>query len=238
MIGIEFLKVFKRKFNYIYILISLLSLIAVYYTKNTYYSDVDISKQEFFYNYFMKLIAILTFLFTIVNVILSYRKDYRERIHRLITYSKITKFYNLLVKIMVNYFLASIYYFLLLGIVALILYLSGNISILTIDSLKNNLIITLVLLLFVTNISILMVVIFNNSSVSIATSILLLTFVTFIREFIKGEYNVQLAGDIFADTFAKITHYSVVDSAILIQVAIYSVCLFFISLIVKLIKNN
>ncbi|MDO4814450.1 MAG: hypothetical protein Q3988_05070 [Gemella sp.] len=104
---------------------------------------------------------------------------------------------------------------------------------------KNNIVFSVVILFFVTNLALMIVVIFNNGHIAMMISILLLTMLTFIRDFLRNQYSMNLSGDIFSDSFLKISAVSTnLEISNIIQLLIYSICIFFISLIVKLIKNN
>lgn len=237
MIVIELLKIFKRKFNYTYLLIATLFLISIPFIKNTYFSNIELTREEFLYDYSMKLILVSTILFGIVNLLLSYSIDYNDQIAKLIKFSNISRFYNLFAKMIVNYSISTLFYFILLSIYILIFYRDSNIMLSKI--MANNVIISLLLILLVINLALLIVVIFTSVYLALPLTILMLTSLTFIREFINEEFKVQLAGDIFSYSFSTLSVQQIsIDMLNLIQILIYTVCIFFISIIVKLIKNN
>lgn len=240
MLRIEFLKILKRKFNYIYILGSGIVIFAIHYLVNSMYTDIGGSKEVVFYNYALKLILSLVILFAILNISLSYRRDYSDGLAELIRYSKVSRFSNIFSKLIVNYGVSVVYYMILVIIYSLFNYYSIGIdkSYLMGTIMQNNIILSLVLLLYASVLALLIVIVFNSIYTAVPISILLLTSLTFVRELIKEKYNIQLTVDVFADSFAKISEQTNLEVSSLVQLSVYSACIFLISLIVKLIKNN
>lgn len=235
MLWIELLKIIKRKLNYIYTMITMLVILSLVILEINY-NNTDINKEEFIYNYNFKLILIMSILFVILNIIYSYRKDYVDKINKFIRFSKVTRFYNLFSKLLANYIVVFIHYIMVTGTYIITLYYISGTDVQVDSIMKNNIIISLVILFFVTNLTLLTVVIFNNAHIALSLSILLLTILTFIRDFLKNQYSINFSGDIFSDSFSKIS--TLDSSSSIIQLLIYAVCVFFVSLIVKLIKDN
>lgn len=238
MLWVEWLKIFKRKFNYIYMTATaLLILVLTIFEMN--YNITDIKKEEFIYNYNLKLILVLAIIFIVINIISSYRKDYKDRVNKLIRFSKVSRFYNLLSKVLVNKIVGLIYYSTLMVLYIAVLYILNGPEIVLNTVAQNNVVLSITLLFFVTNLSLMMVVIFNSIHVAIPATVLFLTSLTYIRDFAKNTYNINWGGDIFSDSFFKISSTnSSLELYNIVQLLIYSVCIFFIALIVKLIKNN
>lgn len=236
MLGIESLKIFKRKFNYIYLLIAILFILSTNFLKSTYFPNIGITKEEFLFDYSFKLIIVLTNFFVILNITLSYAKDYNEKVSKLIRFSYTTRFYNLFAKMIANYIISVIFYFILV-----VLYLSvfyGDFNIIQSSKMKSNVISSLLLILFVVTLSLLMSTIFTNIYLSLPFTMLILTSLTFIREFISEQFKIQLAGDVFSQTFDKVSMQQTVDIGNITQLAIYSAGTFILSIIIKVIKNN
>ncbi|MBF0710009.1 MULTISPECIES: hypothetical protein [unclassified Gemella] len=240
MIVVEFLKILKRKFNYIYVLGSIIVLIGLHYATNMVYKEISVNKVEFLYNYSLKWIVSIVVLFSILNTIFSYRKDYIDGLSKLIRYSEVSRLYNLFSKLIANYLIAVIFFIFITAFYSIfIYYMQGADGFFLINStMKNNTALSLSLILYASSVALLVSVIFNNIYLAISLSIFPLTALTFIREFIRETYKVQIGGDIFADTFAKISEHASFESSNLIQIIIYSVCIFLISLFIKLLKNN
>lgn len=236
MLVIELLKIFKRKFNYIYLTITILFLLSTHLLKNSYFPNVELSREEFLFDYSFKLITIFAIFFVILNIILSYVKDYNEKIAKLIRFSTVARFYNLFSKMITNYIVGCLYYFILLFIYLGVFY--RDISIVLSKVMENNLVFSLLLVLFASNLSLLIVASFTSIYFALPLTILLLTSLTFIREFISEQFNIQLGVDIFSYSFSKLSvQLSSLDMSTIIQLLIYTICAFFISLIAKFSKE-
>lgn len=232
MLKIEFNKILKRRFNYLFLFVTTVLLIFLQYKRKDLEAYLSISSDEFFYNYNFKFILLLIFIYSILNIILSYRKDYKDSVNFLIQYSKKSRFTNLLSKLLVNYICSSIMYIFLLAIVIF----PKNIDIFK-SSFKYYIVLSMMLMFFVANLALVMVVIFNKATVALASTTLILTSLSFVREFLKRYYDI-IFNDIFSLSFERLSVEinNVYNTSIWLLV--YSVAIFIISVILKATKDN
>lgn len=238
MLGVEILKIFKRRFNYIYFFMSIILVGSMQYLKNLYHSLLGVTREEFFYNYTLKMILVMVIIFIVMNLTFSYKKDYSDGISKLIYHSRTSGFGNLFSKMLVNYVTALFYYMLLLFYELFMMFYLDNINLLVSRVLVNNLVLVAVILFFVVNLVTIIMVTFDNVHIIFPLTVLVLTFPTFIRNFVKEHYRKQISGDIFSESFMKISNQALVETLSMIQLFIYGICMFCIALIVKWIKDN
>lgn len=214
MLNIEFLKITKRKFNYIYFMIIALILGSFSYKSDYFTNYLEINITEYLYEHLFKQLLIYTMIILGVNLILSYREDYKQKVNSIILYSKVSKFGNLFAKFIMTTIIFLLFYFLQVALIygqfyfrkiITIGYLVGNISLLyyfmTISSM---LVFTSALVLF-------MISLFNNTNLAVSLSVLF---------FIGSKYLVSYAEGLH-DIF-KYLKYSFVD--------IYNVAISYLSM--------
>lgn len=237
MLIVELLKILKRKLNYIYLAVSILFLLSTHFIKNAYFPNLEVSSLEFLFDYSFKTITSLTIFFVVYNLIFSYAKDYNDKIAKLVRFSKVTRFYNIFTKMMVNYIMGAIYYSILLSVYLAVFYRDFN-TLLS-KEMKNNLVLSLLLVLFATNIALLMAVIFTRVTLALPLTILLVTSLTFIREIASEYFKIQLVEDIFSHSFSKLSvQLATLDMVSSIQLLVYTLGILIFSTIIKVIKNN
>lgn len=247
MLKIEFLKIVKRKFNYIYFLaLTVLSLLLVY--RNQVFIDfLEINQEEYIFNYLLKILLILFIFFQMLNLIISYREDYTNKVNQIIKFSKLSHFRNLLSKVVVNAVFFIIFY--LLSVATILVYANFIQIIKFSNVLSHNylyyFILVCLMMIFVANLSLVMVSIFNNYNLSIALSLLFFMgskfLVNYLEKSYKGFYYLQYTFfDIFNIALGglgyNINHDKII--VVLVALAINSILLFIFSLLLKSIKHN
>ncbi|ERK58576.1 hypothetical protein HMPREF1983_00760 [Gemella bergeri ATCC 700627] len=178
MLQIEFAKIFKRKFNYLFGIITLLIGSFLSYKLNSISQFFEISEIETIFNVIIKIILVLVIFIMGINYIYSYREDYKTKVVTLLEVRK--------VKSVRDFFavFANLVYFFLYNIVVLlgvftVLFLKKRDILVKIvrDLLTNGHLLTYIvqlflLLLFANLIFLLALSLFNNTNLAISLSLL------------------------------------------------------------------
>ena len=81
---IEFGKLFRRKFNYVFAIILILLNLGFAYKLSTFSTFFDMSEVNVIFNIVVKIDLILILFIMGINYILSYREDYTSKVNVLI----------------------------------------------------------------------------------------------------------------------------------------------------------
>ncbi len=178
MFLIEFGKIFRRKFNYLFGLIILLISAGFIYKLNSVSAYYDISEVDTVFNFILKIILILVIFIMGINFIYSYREDYITKVSTLLIMKKKKNSRD------ISSVIASLIYFLIYylvivsGVGALIFSKDKGLFFDVKDAFMNNfvvlayIIMIVLILLFANLVFFLMVSLFNNTNIAIALSLL------------------------------------------------------------------
>ena len=248
MLSIEFLKILKRKFNYIYFVFTLLVVMFLSYRYEYYSNYLNVEANNYIYEYLLKLVLLFTILILCVNLIFSYREDYKFRVNRIIYNSKVFKIGNLLSKLFSVTFIFTIFYIIqILAVYGYLLY----IKFVKISDLLNNVgiayyfVLSLCIILFATSVALFMISIFNNTNLAVALTVLFFIGSRFLVSYLETFNPIleKLKYSAIGIFNSSLEYLSIVTSEreflILIICSIMNtVLLFILSFILKIVKQN
>ncbi|MBF0714915.1 hypothetical protein [Gemelliphila palaticanis] len=188
MLSIEFLKIIKRKFNYVYLFLLFILIFVGLYKENNLISYLNISNEIYIYAYLMKLLVINIILLMIINTVFSYREDYKYRVVNIIRYANLGTIKNVFSKIISNIVtFALIFLSFFIGILLYNNYKYNKDTIKIFD--VNNIYyasLVLIMLVSVCIISLLVVSVFNNTNLAISLILLILIGSKFLVSYLKN----------------------------------------------------
>lgn len=187
MVSIELTKIFKRRFNYIYILlVTLISAFLVY--KDRYITSyLSISEDIFLYGYLFKVILITFCLLLVINTIFNYVDDYKFKVINILKYNQYSSF-----KLIISKILSSIIFFIIYSLFLIVImfyyykYKGINLDIEQQKIYIYYFIASITILFFVEVITLLVVSIFTNTNLSIALVLLILIGSKFLVGYLKS----------------------------------------------------
>ena len=176
---LEFGKLFKRKFNYIFgIIILLISFLLIYKISSLagYYS---LDEVDFIFKFIFKILLVLIIFLMGINHIYSYREDYTTKVSSLLELARKKTLRDFLA-VIANLIYFVIYYLVLLGgIVLIIFFINKNnfikIKNIVFSNIQNTiayLLIVLLLLLLANLVFLFTLTLFNNTNLAISLSLL------------------------------------------------------------------
>lgn len=177
MFLIEFGKVFRRKFNYLFAIVILLITSIFILKLDKLVAYYDISMINGLFNFVFKIILVLVIFVMGINYIYSYREDYHSKISTLIEIGKkrTIRDFSAIFSTTIYY---VCYYIVLIAATVGLVYLrqrslffelkNGNLY----SNFLAYVVIVLLLLLFSNLIFLLMVTLFNNTNIAISLSLL------------------------------------------------------------------
>ncbi|QWQ39355.1 hypothetical protein KMP11_03250 [Gemella sp. zg-570] len=247
MLKIEILKVLKRKLNYIYFVFLLLvsGLSAYKYQSIINYLEVDF--ETYLYNYVLKVLLILVAFILGLNIIFSYREDYKTKVNNIIYNSKVTNFSNIFSKLLVKFINFTLYYFLILAInLAYFHYIKifDLISFLKNVNYLYSLGLACAILLFVANFVLFILSMFNNTNLAVAISLLFFAGSKYVVAYLVSFNNIF---KYLKYTFTDIHNIAIAQIFLeqkntllltIITLIINSLILFLLSLILKWLKQK
>lgn len=188
MIVIEFLKIIKRKFNYIYLfLLFIFSFLGLYF-EDIIVSYLSVIKEKYIYYYLIKIILINIIFLLIINIVFSYREDYKCKVINIIKYSKIKITYNIFSKLISNILVFTFIF--IIFFVYIVIYNNhiNRFDIITFFNYMNfvYLLSSFVLLIFFAILSLLIVSIFNNTNLSLSIIFLIFFGSKFIINYLSN----------------------------------------------------
>lgn len=187
MVSIELTKIFRRKFNYIYILLVALISSFVIYKEGYITSYLSISEDIFLYEYLFKAILITFCLLIIVNTIFNYVDDYKFKVINIIKYVKYGTF-----KLIISKILSNIIFFIIYSLFLIVImfyyhkYRGINLDIMQQNVYIYYFIASIVILFFVESITLLVVSIFTNTNLSTSLVLLILIGAKFLVGYLKS----------------------------------------------------
>lgn len=177
--SLEFGKIFKRKFNYLFgIIILLISFLLVYKTSSLagYYALGEI---DFIFKFIFRILLVLVIFLMGINYIYSYREDYISKVSVLLELAKKKTLRDFLALI-ANLIYFFMYYLIMLGGIVLILFFTKknifleikNIVYSNVHSAMAYMLMVLLLLILANLIFLFALTLFNNTNLAISLSLL------------------------------------------------------------------
>ena len=249
MFILEFGKLFRRKFNYLFAIILILLNLVFAYKLSTFATFFDMSEINIIFNIVFKIDLILILFIMGINYILSYREDYISKVNVLIEVRKkksIRDFSAILASLI--YFL--IYYVIIVTSLLATLFVRKNSLFSEIKSIMMNVntagafaTMLILLLLFANIIFLLSLTLFNNTNLAISVSLLFFLGGEVIANMIKARVNFASERidnsvlTIFTKSFNNLNQYITFNLATFLPVVLNIVGLVIVIYIVRFIKK-
>jgi len=249
MFILEFGKLFRRKFNYLFAIILILLNLVFAYKLSTFATFFDMSEINIIFNIVFKIDLILILFIMGINYILSYREDYISKVNVLIEVRKkksIRDFSAILASLI--YFL--IYYVIIVTSLLATLFVRKNSLFTELKSIMMNAstagayaTMLILLLLFANIIFLLSLTLFNNTNLAISVSLLFFLGGEVIANMIKARVNFASERidnsvlTIFTKSFNNLNQYITFNLATFLPVVLNFVGLIIVIYIVRLIKK-
>lgn len=246
MLELEFLKLLKRKWNYFLFLSVLFLFLIISYKYSFFINYLNITFDEFYYGILFRLIFLIFSIFLAINIIVSYRDDYKCKFSKFIIYSKTKIFNNLLSKILVNLINVIVLYLIVLIILFFYFYYVGEIdffSVIKDITIFYNIFLSIILFLFISVVVIFILTIFNNTNLAISLSLLFfigskyltLFLISINEQFYFIKYSFLNILNLAFDSFFNATNYNIIK--IISFLGYNSLILFLISIFILKVKN-
>ena len=249
MFILEFGKLFRRKFNYLFAIILILLNLVFAYKLSTFATFFDMSEINIIFNIVFKIDLILILFIMGINYILSYREDYISKVNVLIEVRKkksIRDFSAILASLI--YFL--IYYVIIVTSLLATLFVRKNSLFTELKSIMMNAstagayaTMLILLLLFANIIFLLSLTLFNNTNLAISVSLLFFLGGEVIANMIKARVNFASERidnsvlTIFTKSFNNLNQYITFNLATFLPVVLDIVGLVIVIYIVRFIKK-
>ena len=249
MFILEFGKLFRRKFNYLFAIILILLNLVFAYKLSTFATFFDMSEINIIFNIVFKIDLILILFIMGINYILSYREDYISKVNVLIEVRKkksIRDFSAILASLI--YFL--IYYVIIVTSLLATLFVRKNSLFTELKSIMMNAstagayaTMLILLLLFANIIFLLSLTLFNNTNLAISVSLLFFLGGEVIANMIKARVNFASERidnsvlTIFTKSFNNLNQYITFNLANFLPVVLNIIGLVIVIYIVRFIKK-
>lgn len=249
MFMLEFGKLFRRKFNYLFAIILILLNLVFAYKLSTFATFFDMSEINIIFNIVFKIDLILILFIMGINYILSYREDYISKINVLIEVRKkksIRDFSAILASLI--YFL--IYYVIIVTSLLATLFVRKNSLFTELKSIMMNastasayVTMLILLLLFANIIFLLSLTLFNNTNLAISVSLLFFLGGEVIANMIKARVNFASERidnsvlTIFTKSFNNLNQYITFNLTTFLPVVLNIIGLVIVIYIVRFIKK-
>ena len=242
---IEFGKLFRRKFNYVFAIILILLNLGFAYKLSTFSTFFDMSEVNVIFNIVVKIDLILILFIMGINYILSYREDYTSKVNVLIEARK-KKSRRDFSAILANLIYFLIYYVIIVTSLLATLFVRKNSLFKELKSIMMNVNTAgayATMLLFANIIFLLSLTLFNNTNLAISVSLLFFLGGEVIAKMIKARVN--FAGEridnsvltIFTKSFNNLNQYITFNLTTFLPVVLNFVGLVIVIYIVRLIKK-
>ena len=249
MFILEFGKLFRRKFNYLFAIILILLNLVFAYKLSTFATFFDMSEINIIFNIVFKIDLILILFIMGINYILSYREDYISKVNVLIEVRKkksIRDFSAILASLI--YFL--IYYVIIVTSLLATLFVRKNSLFTELKSIMMNAstagayaTMLILLLLFANIIFLLSLTLFNNTNLAISVSLLFFLGGEVIANMIKARVNFASERidnsilTIFTKSFNNLNQYITFNLTTFLPVVLNIIGLVIVIYIVRFIKK-
>ncbi|MBF0713808.1 hypothetical protein HZY83_03820 [Gemella sp. GH3] len=244
MLKIEFLKIFKRKYNYVYFLISSIILLGLAHNYEKISNYLDVTTVDFLYSYLYKVVLIFSMIIVVVNLVRSYREDYYTGVYRLLNKANVSYFNILVSKVQANILVFLFSMFAKILILSSYLHFIKGIGVRTFLN-EKYFILILIMLLFTIFVTLFIVSIFNDTNIALSLTLLfflgnkfLVIYLSKISEFfVNIEYTFL---GVYSKSFTllenNITNRNFYE--LVISLSINCLILLILSLLVKFIKKK
>ena len=246
---IEFGKLFRRKFNYLFAIILILLNLGFAYKLSTFSTFFDMAEVNIIFNIVFKIDLMLILFIMGINYILSYREDYISKVNVLIEVRKkksIRDFSAILTSLI--YFL--IYYAIIVTSLLVTLFVRKNNLFRELKSIMMNantagsyVTMLILLLLFANIIFLLSLTLFNNTNLAISVSLLFFLGGGVIANMIKARVNFASERidnsvlTIFTKSFNNLNQYITFNLTTFLPVVLNIIGLIIVIYIVRFIKK-
>lgn len=246
---IEFGKLFRRKFNYLFAIILILLNLGFAYKLSTFSTFFDMSEVNVIFNIVFKIDLMLILFIMGLNYIFSYREDYISKVNVFLEIHKkksIRDFFAILASLI--YFL--IYYVIIVTSLLAILFIRKNSLFTELKSIMMNVntagayaTMLIVLLLFANIVFLLSLTLFNNTNLAISVSLLFFLGGEVIANMIKARVNFvseridNSVLTIFTKSFNNLNQYITFNLTTFLPVVLNIIGLVIVIYIVRFIKK-
>ena len=178
LLAVEFGKLFRRKFNYLFLIILALINLALVYKLDTLATYYDMSILNIIFNIIFKINLVLVVFVMGINYIFSYREDYISKVNVLLEIRK-KKIVRDICSILANLIYFLVYYAIVMSCFIGIIFLRKKNIFEELKALAQNVnttgayaVMLVLLLLFANLIFLLALTLFNNTNLAISFSLL------------------------------------------------------------------
>ena len=244
--SIEFSKIFKRKFNYLFGLIVLAIGALLTYEISSIATFYDISKMDVYFGIILKSILVLVIFLMGINFIYSYREDYETNVIKLLKISK-KETNKLLSSLLATTIYFLIYYIFCLVGAFIVLYLrertivTNIFDIMIVDKkIVAYILLLIAFIIFINLIFLLILTMFNNTNLAISISLLYFIGSKPLATFVETKFNNSyIVGtiNIFNETLSKLNYNITLNDIIWRYLGINILILVIILSIIKIVKR-
>ena len=196
LLAVEFGKLFRRKFNYLFLIILALINLALVYKLDTLATYYDMSILNIIFNIIFKINLVLVVFVMGINYIFSYREDYISKVNVLLEIRK-KKIVRDIFSILANLIYFLVYYAIVMSCFIGIIFLRKKNIFEELKALAQNVnttgayaVMLVLLLLFANLIFLLALTLFNNTNLAISFSLLYFIGGEVIANMIKSRFSV------------------------------------------------
>lgn len=244
MLKIEFLKILKRKYNYIYFLVSTIILLGLTYSYERICNYLNITSADFIYSYLYKVVLVFSMIIAVVNLVRSYREDYYTGVYKILKNANVSYFNSLFSKVLTNFTIFSLTMITKIAVVNSYLHFFKGIEVEVFLN-EKYFILVLVMLMFTVLITLFVLSMFNDSNIALSLVLLfflgskyLAIYLVKINEiFINIKYTFlgvyNEAFELLGSTMSVKNFYEII-----ISLLVNCLILFILSLAIKLIKKK
>ena len=248
--SLEFGKIFKRKFNYLFGMIILLISFLIIYKTSSLAGYYDLDEVDFIFKFTFKILLILIIFLMGINYIYSYREDYISKVSIFLELAK-KKTLRDFSALVANLIYFATYYLIMLGGIILILFFTKKNKFLEIKNIifsnvQNSiayLSMVLLLLLLANLIFLFALTLFNNTNLAISLSLLYFIGGTVIAKMLEDRISflsVRIENsilNIFDKEFNSLNQFIEFNLVTFLPISLNIVGLIIVIFIVKLIKK-
>jgi putative iron ABC transporter, permease protein len=196
LLGVEFGKLFRRKFNYLFLIILVLINLAFVYKLDKLATYYDMSILNIIFNIIFRINLVLVVFVMGINYIFSYREDYISKVNVLLEIRK-KKTVRDIFSILANLIYFLVYYAIVMSCFIGIIFLRKKNIFEELKTLAQNVnttgayaVMLVLLLLFANLIFLLALTLFNNTNLAISFSLLYFIGGEVIANMIKSRFSV------------------------------------------------
>ena len=196
LLGVEFGKLFRRKFNYLFLIILVLINLAFVYKLDKLATYYDMSILNIIFNIIFRINLVLVVFVMGINYIFSYREDYISKVNVLLEIRK-KKTVRDIFSILANLIYFLVYYVIVIACFIGIIFLRKRNVFEELKTLAQNVnttgayaVMLVLLLLFANLIFLLALTLFNNTNLAISFSLLYFIGGEVIANMIKSRFSI------------------------------------------------